>query len=336
MPTDPVEKIRTPHKLGRLLIAPSYTPGDPDSHSVDCPFPFRHEGRYRMLLNCFDGIGYRTVLASSDDLLSWRRDGLLADRGPAGSETEFNAAIPAVLRDPELTGDGEATPVDGMLIGAWHGYPDRGQERGRGYIGIARGESLRRWRFGPVCLRADNGAAWERGGLYKPCLVAAGGRYWCFYNAKQRLDWPWQEQIGVAFSEDLERWTRHAANPVVPVGGPGEPDELFAADPFVLRADGAWVMFYYGLAADGHARELAAFSDDLLTWRKAGEILIDVGPEGSIDSQYAHKPGVIAREGVLYHFYGASRRKAPGEADAVGAKDRRGIALATSKPLAGR
>jgi hypothetical protein len=32
-------------------------------------------------------------------------------------------------------------------------------------------------------------------------------------------------------------------------------------------------------------------------------ILIDVGPAGSIDSRYAHKPAVIARDGKVYHFY---------------------------------
>ena len=46
-----------------------------------------------------------------------------------------------------------------------------------------------------------------------------------------------------------------------------------------------------------------AFSDDRVHWVKGEEILIDVGPPGSIDSRYAHKPGIIARDGRLYHFY---------------------------------
>jgi len=122
-------------------------------------------------------------------------------------------------------------------------------------------------------------------------------------------------------------------NPVVPCGGPGDRDERFAADPCVLRDVDSWVMFYYGLSEDGHARELVAFSDDLVHWEKSGEVLIDVGPKGSIDDQYAHKPGVIAKDGVLYHFYGASRKKGPADTDEVNAKDRRCIAVATSQPL---
>ena len=40
--------LRTPHKIGRLAIRPSYIKGEFDSHAVDCPFPFLHEGTYYM------------------------------------------------------------------------------------------------------------------------------------------------------------------------------------------------------------------------------------------------------------------------------------------------
>ena len=89
-------------------------------------------------------------------------------------------------------------------------------------------------------------------------------------------------------------------------------------------------MFYFGLCSDGHARDGVAFSGDLMRWRKSGEILIDVGPEDSIDSRYAHKPGIIARDGTLYHFYCAvapARDKQQGE---IIHGEVRGISLATS------
>ncbi len=333
MTRDPIEQVRTPFKVNRLLLAPSYRSGDFDSHSVDVPFLFSYQGRFRMFYIGFDGIGYRTGLASSDDLLTWRREGVVRERGPAGSPTEFSVSITSVLRDNDLIGPGEVRLVDGRLLGVWHGYPEAGQEQGRGYLGIARGRGLKDWHIEPQALRPEDGAAWERGGLYKPQIIEHRGRSYIFYNAKETLHWPWHEQIGVAWSDDLKNWTRYEGSPVIRNGGPGSMDELFAADPCVLRVGGVWCMFYYGLAADNHARELVAFSDDLLTWRKAGEVLVDVGAEGSIDAQYAHKPGVIARDGVLYHFYGASRRKGPNDVDEVNAKDRRGITVATSEPV---
>lgn len=333
MGPDPIDALRTPYKLNRWLLHPSYRAGDVDARSVDVPFLFWHEGRYRMYFIGLDALGYRTVLASSDDLLSWQREGVVVPRGQPGSDTEFSVTLTSVLRDQQLYGRGDARRVDGRLLGVWHGYPELGHEQGRGYIGIARGDGLCDWKLAAPCLRADDGAPWEQGGLYKPCLVEHQGRYFIFYNAKNTLHWPWREQIGMAWSDDLLNWTRHPGNPLVPNGPAGSRDEWFTADPLVLRHRDVWVMFYYGLAADGHARELAAFSDDLLNWRNADDVLIDVGPQGSIDAQHAHKPGVIARDGVLYHFYGASRRKTPADVDDVQSQDRRGIALATSRPV---
>ncbi len=326
-----VARLRTPHKVGRLVVAPSFEPGRFDSHACDVPFVFRHEGRYRMLYLGFDGIGYRTGLAVSDDLVHWEKRGMVLDRGPAGSPTEFNAQLTSLLRDPALCGPGEPVRVDGRFIGTYHVYPEAGYEAGPGAIGLFRSDDLRRWELGELTLRPGDGAAWERGGLYKPALLRHEGRAWMFYNAKDREQWPWREQIGVACSDDLVHWTRHEGNPVVRNGPAGAPDERFAADPCVLRDGDHWVMFYYGLGADGAARELAAVSDDLLTWRKIDEVLIDVGPPGSIDSTYAHKPSVIARDGVLYHFYCAVRPARGDETAPVAGGEVRGITVATSR-----
>ena len=88
-------------------------------------------------------------------------------------------------------------------------------------------------------------------------------------------------------------------------------------------------MFYYSLGSDGHASDSAACSADLEHWGKTNEILIDTGAAGSIDDVYAHKPGVIAREGRLYHFYCAVSRAAVRMGD-VEYGEVRGIRVADS------
>ena len=133
--------------------------------------------------------------------------------------------------------------------------PGPGYESGPASIGLAWSDNLQRWQLDPFCLQANDGAAWEQGGLYKSCLVSHLGRYYMFYNAKNRDEWPWLEQIGLAVSDDLVSWKRYPESPVLPVGGSGAWDECFASDPYVLRAGDNWVMFYYGLAKDGHARD---------------------------------------------------------------------------------
>ncbi|HSV72178.1 MAG TPA: hypothetical protein VLH79_00265 [Chthonomonadales bacterium] len=201
---------------------------------------------------------------------------------------------------------------------------------GPAVIGLCWSDDLRGWEIEEPFLHAAAGASWEQGGLYKSCLVRHRGVYWMFYNAKNRES-NWVEQIGVATSRDLRTWKRHEANPLLPVGPRGAWDDIFAADPCVLqvRRD-LWAMFYYGLSTDGRARNGVAFSRDLARWTKAPTPLLDVGPPGSIDSRYAHKPSVFWNAGRLYHYYCAVSPLESGRRGDVETGEVRGIGLATS------
>lgn len=325
-----IDTIRTPHKHKELVLASSCRAGTFDSHAVDCPFPFYHDGAYWMTYIGWDGVGYQTGLARSDDLLTWQKEGLLLGRGPRGSVTEYNVALTCILRDNALFGPGTLKPVNGRFIGTYHAYPQPGYESGPAVIGLCSSVDLRSWEVHPPVLEPDPACAWEAGGLYKSWLLEADGIYYLFYNAKNRSEWPWTEQTGFATSSDLAHWERYPGNPVVHVGAPGEFDDRFASDPCVLRHDDTWIMFYFGLCSDGHARDGVAFSPDLREWCKAGEVLIDVGPDGSLDSRYAHKPGIISREGRLYHFYCAVSPAIDRQVGNVIRDEIRGIALATS------
>lgn len=298
-----MDQLRTPHKTERLVLSPSYQRGAFDSHAIDCPFPFMHDGRYYMTFVGWDTTGYQTGLACSEDLVNWRKLGVILPRGTQDSVIAYNAALTNILRDNDLFGSATLRRVEGRFVGTYHAYPAPGYETGAAVIGLCTSRDLMLWEVGEPVLYAQDGAEWERGGLYKSWLMEHAGTCYLFYNAKNRADGGWLEQIGVAMSTDLVHWERHPGNPIVSVGAPGAFDDRFASDPCVFRHDGTWVMFYYALCSDGHARDSVAFSPDLLHWTKSQEILIDVGPPGSIDARYAHKPGVIAKGGRLYHFY---------------------------------
>ena len=331
MSDDILHDIRTPHKINRLLLAPTYRAGDFDSHTVDCPNLFCHAGRYYMTYVGYDGAGYQTGLASSDDLLTWTREGLIFGRGPAGSPTAYNAALNCVLRDNALYGPATPKTVDGRFVGVYHAYPAPGLEVGPGRIGLCTSRDLRHWDAADPILVPEEGAAWESGGLYKPWLLEHAGVYYLFYNAKNHVTGHWIEQTGLATSTDLVHWTRHPANPLLPVGPAGAFDDIFASDPCVFSHAGRWWMFYYSLgSSDGRARDSIAWSDDLAAWHKTNTILIDVGGPGSIDDVYAHKPGVISRDGILYHFYCAVTRATAPRVGDIAYPEVRGISAAHS------
>lgn len=331
---DLLKTLRTPEKLGRLVIEPSWSKGTFDSHGVDCPFPFYHDGSYWMTYVGFDGIGYQTGLARSENLFDWTKEGCVFGRGKAGSVTAYNAAMTGILRDNALFGPGTLKQVGGRFVGTYHAYPDPGYEAGPAVIGLCYSDDLRNWEAGPPVLEPDPSCPWEAGGLYKSWILEAGGLYYLFYNAKDAPEpgTRWIEQTGFAVSDDLEHWERYSGNPVLRVGPAGDFDDRFASDPAVFAQGNLWVMFYFGNCTDGHARDGVAFSNDLRSWEKSGEVLIDVGPEGSIDSRYAHKPGMISRDGRLYHFYCAVAPLAGPQRGDVETTEVRGISVATGDP----
>jgi predicted GH43/DUF377 family glycosyl hydrolase len=303
-----------------LVVAPSGTAGAFDEKAVDCPFVFRHDGRFYMTFLGFDGTGYQTGLASSSNLLDWRSEGLIVGRDPQSEMFRFNVALNWIVRENDIFAPGRLKKIRGRYLGVYHSYPNAGYEQGPAVIGLCWSENLRRWRLDPPVLRPEEGAEWERGGLYKPCLVHEKGVFYLFYNAKLATK-PNKEQTGVAVSRDLRTWTRHAANPLIRNGGEGSLDEIFASDPCVLRFGRQWAMFYYSLDRRYVARDLLALGPDLLHFEKCDGILVDVGPPGAVDERYAHKPSVICHDGVLYHFYCA-----------VAKNNRRGISVALSRP----
>ena len=323
--------VRTPDKVGRLLIAPSYAEGAFDSLAVDCPFPFRHDGAYWMTYIGWDGVGYQTALARSDDLLNWEAQGVILGRGPKGSVTEYNVAMTCIMRDNDLLGPGTLRKVNGRYLGTYHAYPDPGYEGGSAVIGLCWSDDLRTWDVEDPILEVNPERKWESGGLYKSWIMEADGTYYLFYNARDQKDkkaGPWKERSGVVTSTDLAAWRRYEGNPVLDVGPPGAFDDRFASDPCVFRLDDVWAMFYFGNCTDGHARDGVAFSEDLFHWEKADEVLIDVGPEGSIEATHAHKPGMIAKDGVLYHFHSAVGPMDPVTVGPYTVTNSRGITLA--------
>jgi predicted GH43/DUF377 family glycosyl hydrolase len=69
-----------PYKYGRAVLEGSGVEGMFDSLAVDVPFVFRHQNKYFMLYTGFDGTGYQSALATSDDLLNWKHYGMVLER----------------------------------------------------------------------------------------------------------------------------------------------------------------------------------------------------------------------------------------------------------------
>ena len=101
---DPIAAYRTPYKYPELILKATGSKQDFDGLSVDDPIVFRANGRFHMLYVGYDGTGYQTGLASSDNLLHWKREALVGPRDPTSRYTKYNLAISCILRDKNLHG----------------------------------------------------------------------------------------------------------------------------------------------------------------------------------------------------------------------------------------
>jgi predicted GH43/DUF377 family glycosyl hydrolase len=313
-----IEHLITPFKLGKPVLEPTGIEGSFRSHAVDCPTVFRHNNSFYMMYVGFDGKGYQTGLAYSDDLVNWNDLGSILKRGTNQKWDSVGMAGTSLLMDNDLYGPKTLKKYNGKYWMAYHAYPDYGYEAGSASIGLCytEDESLMTWNFvGEPVFSYKDGGAWEIGGLYKCWIMEHDELFYLFYNAKNQdnKEGLWIEQTGMATSSDLLNWTRCDKNPILPVTS-GAWDSMFASDPMVAydSKEKQWVMFYFGLG-NCSACEGIAVSDDLIKWEKFPSAILTIGGEGTVDSIYAHKPAVIYHDGSLYHFYCSCRPSKKGD-----------------------
>jgi beta-xylosidase len=280
--------------------------------------------KWYMSFIAFDGRGYNSFVAESDDLRHWKNMRLAMGFGPPGQFDHGGCVIGGFLYESyEIKSPRVLKQRQGKFWTLYGCYPKQGGYEVRpGYEGVAVSEDGLTWRRAkdqPILSVYDKDCGkWESSCIYQPWLVEHAGRFFDFYNAAQNGT----EQTGVALSRNLLDWSRHADNPVIRVR-PGGYDEVFASDPKVFRDGDHWTMFYFGVGKGG-AHIMAAFSSDLLHWTAHPEPLYKAGgnPSG-LDREFAHKISLVymPAEDRFYLYYCAC-----GNAG-------RGIGLITSKPL---
>lgn len=328
-----VQPYLTPYKYPEPVLVGSGIPGKFDESAVDIPFVFRHNHQFYMMYTGYDGKGYQSALAVSDDLIHWTPKGIILGRDDNGNRWDkVGAAATWMLKESDNLYDvPRLKKVDGKYWLVYHSYPQKGYEEGPAEIGLAWSddEELMEWHGleAPVFSWKD-GEEWERGGLYKACIISHEDTYYMFYNAKN-TDKRWIEQTGLATSKDLFHWSRYENNPVVKVT-PGAWDGRFLSDPYIVKDKDIWLNFYFGYD-NGHAQEGLAISNDLLNWEKVEEPIIPNGNEGDLDANHAHKASILYYNGTLYHFYCATRPYKDGDPTKLWGEFRT-IAVASNKP----
>jgi predicted GH43/DUF377 family glycosyl hydrolase len=270
----------------------------------------------------FDGQGYETWLAESDDLLHWESIGKILSFTESTWDVNQKAGYPSLI-NMDWGGDYSVEKFQDKYWMTYLGGNTTGYEAGVLKVGLASSTTLievHGWNTNnePLLSPEDDDVRWfENKTIYKSHVIHdrdknTGHPFIMYYNAKgDTADF---ESIGMAVSDDMISWTRYGKDPVITrYNG-------ICGDAQITRFNDVYIMFYFGAFWKPGAFERFACSYDLINWTDwTGPDLI--APSEEYDKTYAHKPWVIKWEGVVYHFY-----------NAVGDKGRV-IALATSKDL---
>ncbi len=310
-----------------VIPAQPHIKGFEDVVKTDVATIFQLEGseKWYMSFIGFDGNGYQSFIAESEDLVHWENMQLAMGYGPEGEFDYGGVVLGAYLYDDyHIKAPRRLKKKDGKYYSLYGAYPRQGgYELRPGYEGLASSEDGLLWQRAKekpiLSVFKEDCGEWEKDCIYQPWLVEHKGKYYNLYNAANGS----VEQLGVAVSDNLYDWKRYDQNPVIPVGPQGSYNETFSSDIKVFWDRDHWVGFFFGVGKEG-AHVMLAFSYDLLHWTIDPEPIYKSGgnPSG-LDSQYAHKISLVwnPKNETYYMFY-----------NAVG-NEGRGIGLITSKPI---
>jgi predicted GH43/DUF377 family glycosyl hydrolase len=317
------EEIKTPYKYGLVLTPPDA------SKKMDCPSVFRKGKKWFMTYLVYDGRGYETWLAKSDDLLHWEHMGKLMSFSDSTHWDDDQKAGYVALQDHTWGGSYAWNKYDGKYWMSYFGGSKKGYEAGLLSIGMAYTDKdpakVHEWKRleKPVLMPTDKDVRWwENSTMYKSTVIwdkdkVTGHPFVMYYNARGDSLKPARgaERIGMAVSDDMVNWQRFRRDPVI------NHHRGISGDAYLQKMGDTWVMFYFGAfwsKERSNAFNRFACSYDLVHWTEWERADL-IAPSEPYDNMFAHKSFVVKHNGVVYHFYCA-----------VDKQDHRGIAVATS------
>lgn len=197
-----------------------------------------------------------------------------------------------------------------MYLKAPRSLGDPELRHGRATVGHAVSRDLMNWTVLEDALLPGPPGAWDDRAVWTGSLIRAGDRWWCFYTGTCLGEDGLIQRVGAAVSDDMVRWEKHPANPLMELD-PARYEELDLSawhdqawrDPWVMARNGHYEALLTARSATGpaDARGVVArcASPDLVRWEVGDPLRIE--PAG----QYGHLevPQLIALEGRWYLLF---------------------------------
>ena len=183
-----------------------------------------------------------------------------------------------------------------------------------GYAYSSDGINWIKYEGNPI-LEAGQPDSWESGGPEGPTIIKDNGIFKMWYGAVDTVpngqETDYRSNIGYAWSTDGKNWEKYSDNPVLLTGDWGSWDAAVIQDPFVMKIDEIYYMWYSGFPEWIEGTDLTgvyqiglAYSSDGITWTKSenNPVLIE-GSNGSWDDVLVGFPSIILEDDVLHMYY---------------------------------
>ena len=289
--------------MGNPVLAPGGQ-GSWGETDVERPSVIHDNGTYKMWYAGEKDDVFAIGHATSSDGIDWVKDvsNPVLEAGQAGSWDSVCINGPAVIKE-------------GDTYKMWYmGFSEPDDLGGSiGYATSTDGISWTKYEENPVLEAGDQGA-WDVGGVRQPTVIKDGDTYEMWYGGVMEGGDD-SYAVGYATSTDGINWTKDSSNPVFESLATGWDNES-VEDPSVIKDDGTYRMWYFGIGAFAEGFGYAT-STDGINWTQQGSTpVLTMGAFGAWDSNEIFNPHVIKDGTTLKMWY--SGEGGADEIDSIG------------------
>lgn len=269
-----------------------------DSKMVESPSIIWDDAKnkYIMVFTAYDSnnvgsIGY----AFSTDLKNWENQGqLFKNSGNAANGDKNGCTGPCLVK------------YNGIYYLFYLGLNGEGYEGWPINLCLATSTDLATWTYKGVVIAPSKDIPWISNTIYHPDIMKIGSYWYIFFNANGTIDGQAAERTGFAFSTKIDgpytvdpyRISKFAEDA-------GDHSGIQCGDPSVFKINDLYYMFYFDTSHKDEVVDRYAWTTATefpRGWRYGGPVIKN---DKDYNKTFAHKPFVLVKDNILYHYYTA-------------------------------
>lgn len=269
-----------------------------DSQIVESPSIIWDDARkqYVMVYTAYNSNNVGSIgWATSSDLTNWNSQGqLFKNSGNPANGDKNGCTGPCLVK------------YDGIYYLFYLGLNGEGYEGSPINLCLAVSSDLQSWTYKGILIAPTSDIPWISNTIYHPDPMKIGNHWFIFFNAKGTIDGEAAERTGFAYSKNIDgpytvdpdRISKFAED----VGNHGS---IQCGDPSIFKLNGLYYMFYFDTSHGDEVVDRYAWTTPAefpRGWRYGGPIIKNDKP---FNKTYAHKPFVLIKDNILYHYYTA-------------------------------